>query len=127
MPFRLIGTIILLIIVTVFAGFNMNNKSDINFVFYNLKEIPVFMTVIISFIIGVVVMIPFSLGLGKKKPKNKNQNTAPKVQPEGKEDNSKTLFDFKIRKEAKAEKKKPKTDEPKNAAQEQSEKNTDGE
>ena len=39
MPFKLIGTIILLILVTIFAGVNLDNKCDITFVFYTFKDI----------------------------------------------------------------------------------------
>lgn len=63
MPFKLIGTIILLVIVTIFAGFNLEeaNRCDINLVFHTLKNIPVFLTVLTSFFAGVLVMVPFAL------------------------------------------------------------------
>ena len=67
MPIKLIGTIILLILVTIFAGVNLDNKCDITFIFYTFKDIPVFMTVIISFAIGAVFMLPFTFGRGKKR------------------------------------------------------------
>lgn len=96
MPFRLIGTIILLILVTIFAGVNLDNKCDITFIFYTFEKVPVFMTVIVSFAIGVLLMMPFTLGRKKKK------NQKPVVQPQPKTDDegSKTLFDFKIKREA---------------------------
>ena len=106
MPIKLIGTIILLILVTIFAGVNLDNKCDITFVFYTFKDIPVFMTVIISFAIGAILMLPFTLGRKKKKncPKAESKNTVevketPKQAPATE---SKTLFDFKIKREAKS-------------------------
>jgi len=105
MPIKLIGTIILLILVTIFAGVNLDNKCDITFVFYTFKNIPVFMTVIISFAIGAILMLPFTLGRRKKKPcpKTDSKNTADtKEQPkQAPATESKTLFDFKIKREAK--------------------------
>ncbi|MCR4822529.1 MAG: hypothetical protein K5873_06620 [Treponema sp.] len=106
MPFKLIGTIILLILVTIFAGVNLDNKCDITFIFYTFHEIPVFMTVIISFAIGAVLMLPFTLGRKKKAPK-KNLPVE-NSQPGQSKEESKTLFDFKIKREAKAEESKSK-------------------
>ena len=96
MPFRLIGTIILLILVTIFAGVNLDNKCDITFIFYTFEKVPVFMTVIVSFAIGVILMLPFTFGRKKKKP----QKPAVQNQPKQDEEGSKTLFDFKIKREA---------------------------
>ena len=107
MPIKLIGTIILLILVTIFAGVNLDNKCDITFVFYTFKDIPVFMTVIISFAIGAILMLPFTLGRKKSKkcskPEEKSDPTG-KVQQKAPATESKTLFDFKIKREAKPEK-----------------------
>ena len=99
MPLRLIGTIILLILVTIFAGVNLDNKCDITFIFYTFKQVPVFMTVIVSFAIGAILMLPFTLGRRRKraqKPVVQNQQ-----QPK---EESKTLFDFKIKRDATPEK-----------------------
>ena len=98
MPIKLIGTIILLILVTIFAGVNLDNKCDITFIFYTFRDVPVFMTVIISFAVGLVLMLPFTLGRKKKKPQKPVQTqqiSASQAQPK---EESKTLFDFKIKK-----------------------------
>lgn len=100
MPIKLIGTIILLILVTIFAGVNLDNKCDITFIFYTFEQVPVFMTVIISFAIGLVLMLPFTLGRGKKNTKKPVQSQQNKSEPK---EESKTLFDFKIKREAKSE------------------------
>ena len=104
MPVKLIGTIILLILVTIFAGVNLDNKCDITFIFHTFKDVPVFMTVIISFAIGLIVMLPFTFGRKKRKaakqePKAvENKESSTKTQTE-----SKTLFDFKIKREGNSE------------------------
>ena len=111
MPVKLIGTIILLILVTIFAGVNLDNKCDITFIFYTFKDIPVFMTVIISFAIGAVLMLPFTLGRKKSKKSSKNENSAADGKDEAKKapaTESKTLFDFKIKREKSEDKKKEK-------------------
>ena len=104
MPIKLIGTIILLILVTIFAGVNLDNKCDITFIFYTFKDVPVFMTVIISFAIGLIVMLPFTFG--RKRRKAVKQEAKPvenKETPTKTETESKTLFDFKIKREGNAE------------------------
>ena len=109
MPIKLIGTIILLILVTIFAGVNLDNKCDITFVFYTFKDVPVFMTVIISFAIGLIVMLPFTFG--RKRRKAAKQEVKPvenKETPTKTETESKTLFDFKIKREGNSENAKPK-------------------
>lgn len=113
MPVKLIGTIILLILVTIFAGVNLDNKCDITFIFYTFKDIPVFMTVIISFAIGAVFMLPFTFGRGKKKVISKSEDKALSENKEQskKSAESKTLFDFKIKREKTEDKKKSKKDE----------------
>ena len=110
MPIRLIGTIILLILVTIFAGVNLDNKCDITFIFYTFKNIPVFMTVIVSFAIGAVLMLPFTFGR-KKKRKCPKIEKAPDESKEQAKQAEQTLFDFKIKREAKSgESEKPKTE-----------------
>ena len=69
MPVKLIGTVILLIIVTIFCGLNLGESSrcDINLLFYTFKNIPVFFTVLLSFFFGMLVMFPFTIGNAKRK------------------------------------------------------------
>lgn len=55
----LIGTLIVVIIVSVFAGFNLNNKCDINLVYRTFNDIPVFLAIMISFVAGVIVSLPY--------------------------------------------------------------------
>lgn len=70
MPFKLIGTIILLVLVTVFAGFNIDNKCNINLIFRQFNDVPIFFSLMIAFVAGVFVMIPFTLGKSAKAKKS---------------------------------------------------------
>lgn len=67
MPFKLIGAIILLVIVTIFCGSNLadENRCDVNLIFYTCKNVPAFLTVLISFIAGIIVTVPFTFGKNK--------------------------------------------------------------
>lgn len=69
MPVKLIGTVVLLIVVTIFCGFNIGeaNRCDINLLFHTFKSVPVFFTVLISFFFGMMVMFPFTIGNARRK------------------------------------------------------------
>ncbi len=98
MPFRLIGTIILLLVVTIFAGANLDNRCDINFIFTKVQQVPVFLTAIVSFLIGAIIMIPFTFKKKCNKDK-KSQNPADTKTQKSSDEESKTLFDFKIKRD----------------------------
>ena len=101
MPFRLIGTIILLLAVTIFAGANLDNRCDINFIFTKVQQVPVFLTAIVSFLIGAIIMIPFTFKrkCSKDKKSEKSQNSADTKTQKSSDEESKTLFDFKIKRD----------------------------
>jgi len=82
MPVKLIGTVILLLIVTIFCGFNLGEayRCDVNLLFYTFKEVPVFFTVLLSFFAGMLVMFPFTIGNARRKAELK------KIEEKEKED-----------------------------------------
>ena len=127
MPLKLIGTIILLVIVTIFCGFNLEdvNKCDVNLVFYNFHNVPVFLTVLASFLAGIVIMLPFALfkkKMSKKeisqaaekinekeiKKAEKQKSLAEKAEKKAQHEEEKTIFDFKIRRPVEKKSAKPK-------------------
>ncbi|MFP4483689.1 MAG: lipopolysaccharide assembly LapA domain-containing protein [Spirochaetaceae bacterium] len=62
MPWRLILFLIVLALVVAFAGFNTQNVATISFGFYSLDSVPVFLGLFAAFFLGVLVMLPFTLG-----------------------------------------------------------------
>jgi len=70
MPIKLILFLIIIVVVTVFAGFNISNVCNVSLVFYEFQNVPVFVTVLFSFVIGILVMLPFAFR--KKQPKQNN-------------------------------------------------------
>ncbi|MCQ2241582.1 hypothetical protein [Treponema sp.] len=74
MPFKLIGTIILVVLVAILTGFNLSNKCTIWF-FHSFENIPVFAALLGAFVAGVVITIPFTLVGRKKKDKKRNKET----------------------------------------------------
>jgi len=67
MPWRLIKFIIIFAIFLIFILFNYNNKCDISFGFFSIKDAPVFLTVFISFLAGLLCVFPFVFRQNKKK------------------------------------------------------------
>jgi uncharacterized membrane protein len=47
---------------------NLENKCDVSFGFMSIKDVPIFLSVLFSFVLGMLVTIPMML-LGKKKQK----------------------------------------------------------
>jgi uncharacterized membrane protein YciS (DUF1049 family) len=70
---RLIIFIIIFAVFLTFITLNLENKCDIRFGFTTLNDVPVFLTVFISFIVGFVLALPLVFGI-----KRKNINTAEK-------------------------------------------------
>ena len=75
MIIKLIIGIVLLVFTVFFVGFNLDNRCDVNLLFYNFKNLPVFYTILISFVLGVFVTIPAFLLSLKKDKKNKTQKS----------------------------------------------------
>jgi uncharacterized integral membrane protein len=67
MPWRLILAIVIFAVFLAFITVNLDNRCDINFGFHQFKEVPIFLTVFISFFMGLVCGAPLVLHLRKKK------------------------------------------------------------
>ena len=60
MIIKLLGTILSLVVLAFFIGFNLDNKCNVNVLFYTFQNVPVFITIIISFVVGVLFTMPFA-------------------------------------------------------------------
>jgi hypothetical protein len=56
-----------MVIIAVFLGINGGNSCDINLMFKKFTDVPVITTILISFAIGIFVMLPFTIGHKKKR------------------------------------------------------------
>jgi uncharacterized integral membrane protein len=70
MPWRLVLFILIFAVFLVFITFNLENRCDINFGFYKFEAVPVFLTVFVSFVLGLFCAFPLVMQL-KKTRKNK--------------------------------------------------------
>ena len=83
MPWKLIQFIFIFAVILLFVVFNLANKSDINFGFWSIKDVPVYLTVFASFILGMICTVPFIFGAGSRK-KNRTEKPDKKQALSGK-------------------------------------------
>jgi len=67
MPWRLIVIIVVFAIFLVFITFNIENRCDISFGFAKLSDVPVFITIFTSFILGFLCAFPLFMILKNRK------------------------------------------------------------
>jgi len=107
MPWKLIFFIISLILVILFIGSNLGNACSINFFWIaNLKDVPIFMTIFISFALGVLVTVPFVIF--RVNSKNSKKNEVEKKSEAKKNEQKKApdiVYETDSKKESKSEKK----------------------
>jgi len=70
MPWRLIIMILVVAVFLVFITFNMENKCDISFFGAVIPEVPVFITIFISFVFGLLCSIPLVVLIMRKQKRN---------------------------------------------------------
>ena len=66
---RLIVFIVIFVVFLMFIVLNLNNKCDISLGFKTFSDIPVFISSLFSFILGMLFAVPMIFSLGKKKIK----------------------------------------------------------
>ena len=88
MPFKLIGTILLVIFIVVLTGFNLSNTCSVWF-FHTFPNVPVFAMIIGSFVLGVIVTLPFTFG--KKRMQKKLEKAKQDLEEKQKELEAKAL------------------------------------
>lgn len=74
MPWKLILLVIVMIFVAIFVGANHANVCNISLVFMEFQKVPVYITILVSFIVGMLIMLPFTFGKrhGKSARQQKN-------------------------------------------------------
>lgn len=58
MPWKTLIIIILAVLFTLFITLNVNNHTELSLVFFTLHEVPVYITVFVSMLIGALFMLP---------------------------------------------------------------------
>ena len=75
MNWKLIYFLLIVLFLGLFAGFNMKNSCDISLIFYTFENVPVYVSNIFSFLIGLILTIPFLFRSKKKKTVNEKKET----------------------------------------------------
>jgi len=98
MPWRLIIGIVIFAVFLVFIAFNVNNSCNISFGFgKEIPDVPVFITIFVSFVFGLICAFPLVIFIKNKNDrlKKENQNELEEIQAENNSD-----ADEKIKKDA---------------------------
>jgi len=81
MPWRIIVFIAIFAVFMVFVVYNLENKCDISFGFATLKDVPIFITIFVSFVFGLFCGIPLVKHFNKKKEIKKDDGGPPPSPP----------------------------------------------
>ena len=83
MPARLIVFILALLVIVTFIGFNVENSSDIRVWFGDkgvLKDVPIFVSFFIMYLIGVLSVVPFVLRWRFRKKNEQKKRKEPEAE-----------------------------------------------
>ena len=73
MPWRLIMVIVIVAILLSFIGFNLSNTCDISLGFKTFPNVPVYLTIFGSFLLGMICSLPFIIFGSQKKDKQSEE------------------------------------------------------
>ena len=59
MPWKLIAFLAILVAITFFIGFNLDNRCDVSFVFYQYENVPIFVILLVAYLAGAISVLPF--------------------------------------------------------------------
>ncbi|MDR2482267.1 MAG: hypothetical protein LBD08_01395 [Treponema sp.] len=79
MPWRFLGFIIIAVFFLVFIGFNLDNRCSISFGFAQLSNVPVYLTALASFVLGLLCAVPILITLRVKKTRSRDKNLPAKT------------------------------------------------
>jgi uncharacterized integral membrane protein len=60
MPWKLLAFIIAMSVVLVFIGLNLENRCDVSVAFHTFTDVPVVITILASFLLGLLMAFPLS-------------------------------------------------------------------
>lgn len=80
MPWRRLLFLVVLALVVILLADNMENRASFSFVFARLDEVPIFMALLVAFIVGALTMLP--LTTGRHGPSRSERRTADAGRPQ---------------------------------------------
>ena len=73
----MIGLLVMLVLVALFASLNLGNRTDIGLGFTVFKDVPIFLSLFIAFLAGMIVMLPFAIGSSRRKRRSRKAQARP--------------------------------------------------
>ncbi|HNY21530.1 MAG TPA: hypothetical protein PKO22_05195 [Treponemataceae bacterium] len=71
MPWKLVSFLSVLVVITLFIGFNLENRCDVSLIVYTYKNVPIFVSLLFAYVVGALTTIPFFLASGTKRRNSK--------------------------------------------------------
>ena len=81
MPWRLIAVIVVIAVLLGFIGLNLDNTCDLSFGVKVLKGVPIYLTVFVSFMLGMASSLPFIIFGSLKKKMKKDRKKQDVLEP----------------------------------------------
>ena len=76
MPGKLLYFIMVMLMLVLFMGFNLSNRCDISVIFHVFKDVPIFLSMLFSFLLGNIAVLPFLISSRHKMKKAEKQAAA---------------------------------------------------
>ena len=73
MPGKLLYFIMVMLMLVLFMGFNLSNRCDISVIFHVFKDVPIFLSMPSSFLLGNIAVLPFLISSRHKMKKAEKQ------------------------------------------------------
>lgn len=75
MPWRLILFAVFIVLLVAFVGVNLENTCAVSLIFVTYPDVPVYISILISFALGMLIMIPFTFGRKSSRQKPERPET----------------------------------------------------
>ncbi len=73
MPGKWLYFIIIMLMLALFMGFNLSNRCDISIIVHVFKDVPIFLSMLFSFLLGNIAVVPFLISRRHKIKKAEKQ------------------------------------------------------
>lgn len=83
MPWRLILFAIFLILLVCFVGVNLSNTCAVSLIFVTYQDVPVYISILIAFALGMLIMIPFTFGKRSSPAQERPEKVKPAARKNG--------------------------------------------
>ncbi len=95
MSLKLLSFLSSLVLITLFIGFNLDNRCDVSFIFYTFRDVPIFVSLLFAFLCGSIAVLPFvghkKKSTGKKTPDQDKPARAKESSPRSRKNSDHTI------------------------------------